>query len=127
LLGGAVKTAILVAASSLAFGSSIWPTWGCSVMPTGLQRPEPRPPSCHGKFDHARRRSGGRADCSELHCRLVTMMVWVCFGRGVTLFATAARLVGTFLAIAYAFVYNMPMLTNAVLMFIRQKIKPIIL
>jgi hypothetical protein len=52
---------------------------------------------------------------------LVAIIIWVCFRRGVTLLATAALLVGTFLATPYAFLYDMPILTNAVLMVIRHK------
>jgi len=54
---------------------------------------------------------------------LVALTIWVCFRRGVTILATAALLVGTILATPYAFLYDLPILTNAVLMVIRHKDK----
>jgi len=52
---------------------------------------------------------------------LVAVVIWACFRRKVTLLAIAALLVGTILATPYAFLYDLPILTNAVLMFIRHK------
>jgi len=45
----------------------------------------------------------------------VAGIIWVCFRRGVTNLGISALLVGTFLATPYAFVYDMPTVTNAIL------------
>jgi hypothetical protein len=55
---------------------------------------------------------------------LVAIIVWRCFRPGVTVPATAALLVGTFLATPSAFIYDMAMLTNAVLAVPRQSDRP---
>jgi hypothetical protein len=52
---------------------------------------------------------------------IVAVIIWICFRRGVTILATASVLVGTFLATPYAIVNDMPMLTNAVLAFARDR------
>jgi hypothetical protein len=52
---------------------------------------------------------------------VAAVVIWLCFRRGVTLLATAALLVGTFLATPYGWFYDMTMLTNAVLLVIRHK------
>ncbi|HEU0156354.1 MAG TPA: glycosyltransferase family 87 protein [Stellaceae bacterium] len=44
---------------------------------------------------------------------LVVILVWLAFRRGTASLAVAAALVGTFLATPYAFIYDMPMATNA--------------
>lgn len=50
---------------------------------------------------------------------VVAGIIWACFHRGPTNLASSALLVGTFLATPYAFVYDMPMVTNAILAVIR--------
>ena len=51
----------------------------------------------------------------------VGVIIWICFRQGVTLLAIASLLVGTFLATPYAIVYDMPLLTNAVLLVLRDE------
>jgi hypothetical protein len=46
---------------------------------------------------------------------VVAGTIWACFRFGTTNLGMAALLVGTFLATPYAFFYDMPVLTNAVL------------
>ncbi len=46
---------------------------------------------------------------------LVVAVLWLCCRRGLTARSAAAVLVGTFLATPYAFVYDTPMVTNAAL------------
>jgi undecaprenyl pyrophosphate phosphatase UppP len=46
---------------------------------------------------------------------IVTILIWVCFRRGVTMLTTATLLVGTSLATPYAFLYDMPIVTSAIL------------
>jgi hypothetical protein len=45
----------------------------------------------------------------------VAAIICVCFRHSVSVLGTSALVVGTFLATPYAFVYDMPMLTNAVM------------
>ena len=52
---------------------------------------------------------------------VVCVIIWICFRHGVTLLAKAALLVGTFLATPYAIVYDMPLLTSAVLLILRDR------
>jgi archaellum biogenesis protein FlaJ (TadC family) len=49
------------------------------------------------------------------------ILIWICFRRGVTVLATSLLFVGTFLATPYAIVYDMPLLTNAVLLVLRDE------
>jgi hypothetical protein len=50
---------------------------------------------------------------------LVAITIWVVFRNGVTILTNALLFVGTFLATPYAIVYDMPLLTNAVLAIFR--------
>ena len=54
-------------------------------------------------------------------CSFVGIVIWLCFRHGVTLLAIAALFVGTFLATPYAIVYDLPLLTSAVLFFLRDR------
>jgi hypothetical protein len=50
---------------------------------------------------------------------IVAAIVFLCFRRGATGISIAALQAGTFLAMPYVFRYDMPMLTNAILLLIR--------
>ena len=124
LAAAVVTIAILVVASGLAFGLSIWPTW--------LEKLFPHAYAAGGVADRLKPTVTTNlvvlgvdlavAQLVQISAAVVVAgVIWVFFRRGVTLLATAALLVGTFLATPYAFVYDMPMLTNAALMFIRHK------
>ena len=52
---------------------------------------------------------------------IVAVLIWLCFRRGVTNLVIAALLVGTFLATPYAFIYDMPMVTYAILVVVYDK------
>jgi len=124
LAAAVVTIAILVVASGLAFGLSIWPTW--------LEKLFPHAYAAGGVADRLKPTVTTNlvvlgvdlavAQLVQISAAVVVAgVIWVFFRRGVTLLATAALLVGTFLATPYAFVYDMPMLTNAARMFIRHK------
>jgi len=123
VISAGVTILALIVVSGVAFGWSIWPMW-LSKLP--------------GHFDwvaHTNERFQPTilANLSSLGVPLtpawtiqaciavlVVIITWICFRQGVTALATAVLLVGTFLATPYAFVYDMPMLTNAVLALPRQ-------
>ncbi|MBV8131346.1 MAG: DUF2029 domain-containing protein [Alphaproteobacteria bacterium] len=115
---------ILVFASSVAFGWSIWQLW--------LSR----------LAAHADWAAGGSIRYSptitanlvslgvdpaaarvvQLGVAAVVMItIWICFHQGATLIATAALLVGIFLVTPYAYVYDLTILTSAVLLIIAEK------
>jgi hypothetical protein len=54
---------------------------------------------------------------------VVASLVWGCFRRAPGRLATAALLVGTFLATPHAFVYDLPMITAAMALFIEAKME----
>jgi hypothetical protein len=51
----------------------------------------------------------------------VTVIVCLCFGRGIDDMSIAALQVGTFLVTPYVFRYDMPMLANAVFLYVRRR------
>jgi hypothetical protein len=123
----AAATATIVAlvfASSLAFGWASWPLWLANLV-------------AHADWaaDASSRFSAtivGNLTLFGVDLRVartaqacagivVAVTIWCCFRRGVTAFGTAAVLVGTFLATPYAFVYDMPMVTNGALAVINEK------
>jgi hypothetical protein len=104
--------------SSAAFGWSIWPLW-LSRLPAHVEwvagiesRFQPTilanlTSLGAGRFVAWTIQAGAAA--------LVAIAIWFCFSRGVTISAVAALLTGTILATPYAFHYDLPMTTNAVL------------
>jgi hypothetical protein len=124
LVAAIVTIVILVVASSLVFGWSIWPTW-LAKLPAHAEWaadvPNRLKPTITANLIFL---GAGLAVVRVAQISvavLVGLVIWACFRRGVTLLATAALLVGTVLATPYAFFYDLPILTNAVLMFIRHK------
>lgn len=114
----------LVIASSLAFGWSLWPRWVLQLVGHADWAA-----NANSRFSATivgnltllgADLSAARAvqACAAV---LIVIIIWVCFRRGVTVLAAAALLVGTFLATPYAFVYDMPMVTNAALAVINRR------
>jgi len=126
LVAAVVTIAILVIVSSLVFGWSIWPIW-LAKLPTHAEWvkavPDKFKPTVTANLTFLGVRSAIVEVAQISVAVLVAPVIWACFRREVTLLATAALLVGTILATPYAFVYDLPILTNAVLMFIRHKDK----
>ena len=124
LIAAVVTIAILILASSLAFGWSIWPIW-LAKLPAHAEWvravPDQFKPTITANLTFLGVDLMIARVVQFAVAVLVGIIIWCCFRGGVTLLATAALLVGTVLATPYAFTYDLPILTNAVLMFIRHK------
>src|SRR5262249_8762812 len=115
---------VLVVVSGLAFGWPIWSIWlaklsghadWASLVPNRFQ------PTITANLTFLGVDMAIARIVQIFVAVLVAIIIWFCFRRGVTLLATAVLLVGTVLATPYAFLYDLPIVTNAVLMFIRHK------
>jgi hypothetical protein len=114
--------------ATLAFGVAAWQAWiamlpayaewfdfvtvGSKYMPTviaNLEMAGVTPPIAKG--------------IQALVAIVVASLVWGCFRRGPTRLATAALLVGTILATPHAFVYDLPMITAAMALFIEARME----
>jgi Glycosyltransferase family 87 len=124
LIAAVATIGILVVASSLVFGWSAWEMW-LAKLPAHADWitavPDQFKPTITANLTFLGIDLGRARMVQLLVAVVVAFVIWVCFRRGVTLLATAALLVGTILATPYAFLYDLPILTNAVLMFIRHK------
>jgi Glycosyltransferase family 87 len=124
LVAAGATVPLLVIASSIAFGWSIWPVWLAKLpahpdwaanVPNGLS------PTIIANLTFVGVDLTVARAVQLFVATVTAVAIWFCFRRGVTMLATAALIVGTFLATPYAFVYDMPMLTNAVLMVSRSR------
>jgi len=118
-----VTVLVLVLASSVACGWSIWPLWFAKLLPhadwvMGVKdRLNPTITSSLTSIGVDLTVTRGVQACVAT---FVGVIIWICFRNGVTILAIASLLVGTFLATPYAIVYDMP-LTSAVLLFLRDR------
>jgi hypothetical protein len=115
---------VLVLASSVAFGWSIWPLWLSQLLAHADWAATTKPqymPTIIANLTFL----GVDLPVARLIQLLVAVavagIIWACFRHGVTSLGIAALLVGTFLATPYAFVYDMPMVTNAVLVVLQDE------
>jgi Glycosyltransferase family 87 len=124
LAAAGLTVLVLVLASGAAFGWSVWPLWLSQLLThadwVATSKPQYMPTII------ANLTFLGVDLPVALGVQLVLAVVvagitWVCFRRGVTNLGTSAVLVGTFLATPYAFVYDMPMVTNAILAVVREE------
>jgi hypothetical protein len=113
-----VTVLLLVLASSLVFGWSNWPIWLAKLVPhtewSAAIKPQYMPTIIANLAFLGVDLSVARVVQLAVAVA-VSITIWACFRRGVTNLGISALLVGTFLATPYAFVYDMPMLTNAIL------------
>jgi alpha-1,2-mannosyltransferase len=113
---------VLVLASGAAFGWSIWPLW-LSQLPTHAEwAADAHPqfmPTIIANLTFLGVDSPVARGIQLAVAVAVAGTIWTCFRRGVTDLGISAVLVGTFLATPYAFVYDMPMVTNAILAVVR--------
>jgi hypothetical protein len=124
LISASMTVLVLVVVSSIAFGWSIWPIWFAKLPAHpawAMILPNLISPTIIANLTFV-----GvdlpTARAIQLFVAVVTAVaIWFCFRRSVTMLATAALIVGTFLGTPYVFVYDMPMLTNAVLMVCRSR------
>ncbi|HVC56468.1 MAG TPA: glycosyltransferase family 87 protein [Stellaceae bacterium] len=111
----------LVAITSAAFGWSVWPTWITATEAFSSQFAAQA-----GELRHLMPTvwasllqlgfTQQAAWAGQLLATLaVAAVVWFCFRQGATPLAIAALLVGAFLTTPYAFVYDMPMVSTAVI------------
>jgi hypothetical protein len=124
LTAAGVTVGILVVVSSLAFGWSIWPLWLAKLLAHAdwaADVPNRLKPTITANLIALGVDLTVTRIVQIAIAILVAIVIWICFRGGGTLLATAALLVGTFLANPYAFLYDMPILTNAMLMVIRHK------
>jgi hypothetical protein len=121
MIAASVTVLVLVAATSLAFGSTIWLTWigairdfaGLFATQAGVLRhlmPTVAANLLQLSLGPAAVRIG-----QTLATLATVVVVWGSFRRGATPLAIAALLVGTFLATPYALVYDMPIIATAVI------------
>lgn len=109
---------VLVLASSVAFGWSIWPLWFSQLLAHADWAATTRPqymPTITANLTFLGVDLPLARVIQLAAAVAVAGIIWACFRRGVTNLGTSVVLVGTFLATPYAFVYDMPMLTNAIL------------
>jgi alpha-1,2-mannosyltransferase len=116
--------AILVIASGVAFGWSMWPLWLAKLFSHADWVADVK-----GRLNPTVTASLMFLGVNPTAARIVELcvatavatIIWMCFRRGVTILATAALLVGTFLATPYAVVYDLPMVTSAVIAVLAEK------
>ncbi len=123
LVSAAMTVFALVVVSSFAFGWSIWLRWLAKLPEHGpwvAHLNERFQPTIFANLTSWGVNTSTAWIIQVIAAIAVAVFIWVCFRRGVTNQNAAALFVGTFLATPYAFVYDMPMLTNAVLALPRQ-------
>jgi alpha-1,2-mannosyltransferase len=129
IAAAAVTAALLAAASGLAFGWDAWPAW-LEQLPGHagyLERSVSdylKPTIMANLMLFGVAPPVARA-IQAFVAAVVAAIVFLCFRRGATGLSIAALQVGTYLAMPYVFRYDMPMLTNAILLLVqdRQRIR----
>lgn len=114
--GGTVL--VLVLASSVVFGWSIWPLWLSQLLAHADWAATTKPQYMATIIANLTFLGVDLPVARVIQFAAavaVAGIIWLCLRRGVTNLGISATLVGTFLATPYAFVYDMPMLTNAIL------------
>lgn len=120
-------TAVLIVATSMVFGPTIWPIWvGNAIQYSGQFTAESSEiaylmPTVWASLVQLGA-SQTAADAVQLGAAAVAAgTVWRCFRDGAGPLAAAALFVATFLATPHAFVYDMPIAATAVLWFIVER------
>jgi hypothetical protein len=120
----AATVGVLIVVSSMAFGWSVWSIWAAKLFvhaDWAAAVPNRFQPTITANLTFLGVDMAVARMVQMFVAVLIAVFIWFCFRRGLTLLATAALLVGTVLATPYAFLYDLPIVTNAVLMFIRHK------
>jgi hypothetical protein len=118
LAAAGVTVLMLILASSAAFGWSIWPVWLSQLLAHADWAATTKPqymPTIIANLTFLGVDLPVARVIQLAAAVAVAGVIWVCFRRGVTSLGTSVLLVGTFLGTPYAFVYDMPMVTNAIL------------
>jgi hypothetical protein len=119
-----VTVLVLVLASGVAFGWSIWPLWFAKLLPHTdwvMDVKDRLNPTITSSLTSIGIDVTVARSVQACVAVVVGVIIWICFRHGVTLLAIAALLVGTFLATPYAIVYDMPLVTSAVLLVLRDR------
>jgi hypothetical protein len=118
----------LSAAMTAYFGTGIWSAW-LSTLPhyqaffRTLTKTLPIQPTVTGNLQLLGV-SDSVTDAAQLVVALVIVwLVWRCYRRGRSRIADAALIVGTFLATPHAFIYDLPMLTAALCLFVQDRLE----
>ena len=117
---------VLILASSAAFGWSIWPLWLSQLVAHADWAATTKPqymPTIVANLTFLGVALPVARVIQLAVAVAVAAIIWVCFRRGVTNLGIAALLVGTFLTTPYAFVYDMPMVTNAILAVVHSEVR----
>ena len=112
----------LVLASSLVFGWSMWPLWFAKLLSHAdwvMDVKDRYNPTITSSLTSIGIDLAVARTVQAGVGLLVAITIWVVFRNGVTILTNALLFVGTFLATPYAIVYDMPLLTNAVLAIFR--------
>lgn len=117
----------LAAITTITFGWAVWPAW-ISMLPSyaaifDREATLKYIPTVLGNLQMIGVALPIAKVIQGLAAIVVAVLVWHCFRRGPTKLAAAALLVGTFLATPHAFVYDMPMTTAAIILFIEARLK----
>jgi arabinofuranan 3-O-arabinosyltransferase len=114
-----------VAASGLAFGWATWLGWLHAIGAHASYVAHSINPYLMPTIMASVRLAGGSLSLAYTIQACVgvavAMIIWRCFRRGANDLSIAALQVGTFLATPYLFLYDMPMLANAILLYIRNR------
>lgn len=126
--GVACATVIgLAAITTITFGWAVWPAW-ISMLPAYAAMFDRNAvlkyiPTVLGNLQMIGVALPIAKAIQGLAAIVVAVLVWRCFRRNPTRLATAALLVGTFLATPHAFLYDMPMMTAALVLFIEARLE----
>jgi hypothetical protein len=124
-----VTTLLLVVASSAAFGVAMWPAWLASIPENWQLLAEPVVklnvimPTVTANLLILGIPPGVGRIIQVAVAIVVAIIIWRLFRRGPAPLAVAALLAGTFLTTPYALVYDLPVLTAAVLLFIGERVR----
>ena len=124
-LAAAVTASVLALLSIGAFGWSAWPAWLHDAAGHAAYVDQAvsdyLKPSVLANLTLARLGGPVAHAVQGFVTVVVAVIVVLCFRRGVTDLSLAALQVGTFLAMPYTFRYDMPMMTNGILLLVRDR------
>ena len=115
----------LAVLSAVAFGAAMWPAWldvalGHAAW-VGAAVNDYRKPTVLATLTLLGASPAVAYGVQGLVTAAVIVLVCLCFRRGPTLLSIAALESGTFLAVPFVFHYDLPMLVNAILLFVRAR------
>lgn len=128
VLAASVTVATLSAAVTLCFGWQIWPDW-LAQMPQydaffrNIARTLPIQPTVAGNL-HLLGCTEVVANSAQIAVALVVVgLIWQSYRKASSRIADASLIVGTFLVTPHAFVYDLPMVTAALCLFVEDRLQ----